>query len=189
METELIVTIILAIAGWAWGVYQFVQKRRWQKKDQLLEWRYEAYNKFMNKLDELNGSMRSNPNLIFGDTASFFKVIMGGSTEEINDALIKYNQSLIDMVKEATEPLLIINQEVNSLTLIASDELKEKLKYLKELVTDFNNEMQNCLSMVSATDSSSFKAFETLGYNKRWLEYQGLYEEIVELMRKELDVR
>lgn len=114
---------------------------------------------------------------------------MGGSTEETNDALIKYNQSLIDMVKEATEPLLIINQEVNSLTLIASDELKEKLKYLKELVTDFNNEMQNCLSMVSATDSSSFKAFETLGYNKRWLEYQGLYEEIVELMRKELDVR
>lgn len=188
MEPGLIVTIILAVAGWAWGVYQFVQKRRWQKKDQLLVWRYEAYNRFMNKLDELNGSMRTNPNLIFGDTASFFKIIMGGSTEEINDALIKYNQSLIDMVKEATEPLLIINQEVNSLSLIASEELKEKLKYLKELVTDFNNEMQNCLSMVSAKDSSSFKAFETLGYNKRWTEYQGLYEEIVELMRKELNV-
>lgn len=189
METGLIVTIVLAVAGWAWGVYQFVQKRRWQKKDQLLVWRYEAYNRFMNKLDELNGSMRTNPNLIFGDTASFFKIILGGSTEEINDALIKYNQSLIDMVKEATEPLLIINQEVNSLSLIASEELKEKLKYLKELMVDFNNEMQNCLSMVSAKDPSSFKAFETLGYNKRWFEYQGLYEEIVEMMRKELGVR
>ena len=189
METGLIVTIVLAVAGWAWGVYQFIQKLRWQKKDQLLEWRYEAYNKLMNKLDELNGSMRSNPNLIFGDTASFFKIILGGSTEEINDALIKYNQSLIDMVKEATEPLLIINQEVNSLSLIASEELKEKLKYLKELMVDFNNEMQNCLSMVSAKDPSSFKAFETLGYNKRWFEYQGLYEEIVEMMRKELGVR
>lgn len=72
MEAGLIVTIILAIAGWAWGVFQFIKKRRWQKKDQLMVWRYEAYNRFMNKLDELNGSMRTNPNLIFGDTVSFF---------------------------------------------------------------------------------------------------------------------
>lgn len=189
MEAGLTVTIILAIAGWAWGVFQFIKKRRWQKKDQLMVWRYEAYNRFMNKLDELNGSIRTNPNLIFGNTASFFKVIMGGSTEEINDALIKYNQSLIDMVKEVTRPLLIINQEVNALTLIASEELKVKLGCLKELVTDLNNEMQNCLSIVSAKDSSSFKVLETIGHNERWLEYQGLYEEIVDLMRKELNVK
>ena len=189
MEPGLIVTIILAVAGWAWGLYQFIQKRNWQKKDQLLEWRYEAYNRFMNKLDELNESMRTNPNLIFGDTASFFKVMFGDSIDEIYDAIIKYNQSLIDMIKKATEPLLIINQEVNALTLIASEELKVKLGCLKELATDFNNEMQACLSIVSARDSSSFKAFETIGHSKRWFEYQGLYEEIVELMRKELNVK
>ena len=111
------------------------------------------------------------------------------SFENLSEALMQYNQSLIDMVKESTKPLLMINQEVNALTLIASEELREKLKCLKELVTDLNNEMQNCLSVVSAKDSNSFKYFETIGHNKRWVEYQKLYDEIVKLMRKEINVK
>ena len=189
METGMIVTILLAAAGWVWGVCQFIAKRRWQKKDRILEWRYEAYNKFMNKLDELNEPIRSNPNLIFGDTEKLLQIVQGGSFENLSEALMQYNQSLIDMVKESTKPLLMINQEVNALTLIASEELREKLKCLKELVTDLNNEMQNCLSVVSAKDSNSFKYFETIGHNKRWVEYQKLYDEIVKLMRKEINVK
>lgn len=60
---------------------------------------------------------------------------------------------------------------------------------MRALVDDLNNEMQNCLSIISAKDPESFKAMETIGYNNRLLEYEGLYEEIVQLMRKELGVK
>lgn len=189
METGLFVTIVLAVVGWVWGAYQFIQKRRWQKKDKISDRRYEAYKNFMKKLDAVNESMRMNPNLIFGETGSLFKVLLGGDSEEIQSALEHYLQSQMDMVKEATKPLLIITQEINELTLIASDELLKKLSDMRGLVEDLNNEMTNCLSIVSAKDPESFKAMETIGNNKRLLDYKELYEEIVQLMRKELEVK
>lgn len=189
MKIELIIKILFAIGGWAWGAYQFIQKRRWQKKDKVSDRRYEAYKNFMKKLDAVNESMRMNPNLIFGEAGSLLKVLLGGDSDDIHSALEHFLQSQMDMVKEATKPLLIISQEINELTLIASDELLKKLSDMRVLVDDLNNEMTNCLSIVSAKDPESFKAMETFGYNKRLSEYEELYGEIVQLMRKELDVK
>ena len=126
---------------------------------------------------------------IFGDVNKLLKIVSGGSSEEINKALVEYNQSLINMVKMATEPLLVINQEVNNLLLISSDELREKLTAMKGIVDDYNNEIQNCLSVVSAKDSSSFTQLSTVGHDMRWEDFQRLYEEIVQLMRKELNIK
>ena len=53
----------------------------------------------------------------------------------------------------------------------------------------YNNEIQNCLSMVSTKDSSSFTQLSTVGHDIRWEDYQRLYEEIVQLMRKELNIK
>lgn len=189
MEPGLIVTIIVAVAGWAWGWYQFFKKRSWQKKDKVSDRRYEAYKNFMKKLDAVNESIRMNPNLIFGEMGSLLKVLLDEDLEDKRSALENFLQSLMDMVKEATKPLLIISQEINELTLIASDELLKKLSDMRGLVDDLNNEMTNCLSIVSAKDPESFKAMETIGYNRRLSEYEELYEEIVQLMRKELDVK
>lgn len=189
MTLELIITCIVAAIGWIWAIIQFIVNRRWKKKDILSDRRYEAYSNFMRKLDDVNTSLRNNPNLFFGDVSKFLKIVSGGSSEEINDALVEYNQSLINMVKMATEPLLVINQEVNNLLLISSDELREKLTTMKSIVDDYNNEIQNCLSMVSAQDSSSFTRLSTVGHDVRWEDYQRLYDEIVLLMRKELGIK
>ena len=54
---------------------------------------------------------------------------------------------------------------------------------------DLYNETINCLSMISLKDPKSFKALETVGYDNRMLEYKELYEEIVQLMRKEINVK
>ena len=189
MTTELIVAIILAVGGWACAIWQFLINRRWQKKDKLSDRRYEAYKSFMKKLDAVNESMRKNPNFIFGDLGSLLKVILGGPTEDIHTALESFLRSQFNMVKESTKPLLIITQEINELTLIASEELWRKLSELKELVDDFYNETINCLSMISTKDPESFKALETIGHDKRMLEYKELYEEIVHMMRKEIDVK
>lgn len=189
MAAERIVEIILVVGGWACAIWQFFINRRWQKKDKLSDRRYEAYKSFMKKLDAVNESMRKNPNFIFGEMGSLLKVILEGPSEEIHTALKNFLRSQFDLVKESTKPLLIITQEINELTLMASEELREKLSELKELVDDLYNETINGLSMINVKDPESFRTLETIGYDNRMLEYKELYEEIVQLMRKEINVK
>ena len=84
---------------------------------------------------------------------------------------------------------MIINQEINPLLLVASDDLRKRLNRLKELISDFNNEMQNCLSSINTKDSDSFKQLRTIGYDNRWKEFQVLNDEILVIMRKEINVK
>jgi hypothetical protein len=49
--------------------------------------------------------------------------------------------------------------------------------------------MQNCLSRINVRDVNSFKVFETMTHDKRWGEFSVLNDEIIMLMRKELDVK
>ena len=188
MDIQLIITIIIAIGGWGFGLYQMFKNRRWQQKDLLANRRYEEYNRFMKKLEQVNESVRKNPNLIYGMSNDFLSVVLNGNAEEINTALLKYNQEILDFVKTSTEPLWIINQEISPLLLIASDDLSILLSRLKELIEDFNAEMQNCLSKVSANDSNSFKALETIGHDERWREFKSLNDTIIQLMRKEINI-
>ncbi|MCR4857658.1 MAG: hypothetical protein K5890_05615 [Bacteroidales bacterium] len=95
-------------------------------------------------------------------------VLLDGDAEKMDEALLRFNQKLLDYVKKSTEPLLIINQEINPLLLVASDDLRKRLNRLKELISDFNNEMQNCLSSINTKDSDSFKQLGTIGYENRW---------------------
>ena len=67
--------------------------------------------------------------------------------------------------------------------------MKIKLIKLKELNTDFYDEMQICLSKISAKDTNSLKVFETMGHDQRWKEFCNLHEEIMSLMRQEINVR
>ena len=75
MSVELIITIIIAIGGWGFGLYQMFKNRRWQQKDLLANRRYEAYSSFMKKLEEINKSMRNNPNMIYGFSNELIQTI------------------------------------------------------------------------------------------------------------------
>lgn len=189
MTPELVITIIIAFGGWGLAIYQMIKNRNWQKKDLLANRRYDAYSSFMKKLEEINESIRNNPNMIYGVTNDFMRTILNSAPENIDDAVLQYNQKLLDFVKTSTQPLLIINQEINPLLLIASDELKGKLNCLKTIIVDFNNEMQNCLSKINVKDSNSFKVLETVGHDKRWKQFQTLNDEILTLMREEINLK
>ena len=49
--------------------------------------------------------------------------------------------------------------------------------------------MQNCLSKLSAKNSNSFKVLETIGHNERWIEFSTINDDILQLMRKEINVK
>lgn len=136
----------------------------------------------------ISENIRKDPQAIYGITTELMVKVMQGSSEEINNAVIDFNQQLLDYVKHSCEPLLIIKQELNALFLIASSELLTKLDELKDLITDFNDEAQNCLSRINVKDGNSFQVLNTLGQTARWQRFKELNEEIISLMRKEIDI-
>ena len=190
MEHKDILLIVIAFFGWTWGIIQFFINRRNQKKDKLIDRRFEAYSAYMKKADELMSNVRNDPNMIYGISTDFMQIALSGDEEKMNNALIQFNEKLLEFVKKATEPLLILKQELNSFLIICSDELSSKIEEFSLLTTDFNNEMQKSLSLISPNDSNSMvRQLETLGQNERWLRFESLNKEIINQMRKEIGTK
>jgi len=187
MEIKDIWLILIGLAGWSWGVFQFFLKRKYQKKDKLTDKRFDAYTAYMIKSDELMNNLRTDPNMIYGISNEFMQIALSGDEDKINKGLLKFNQKLLDFVKTASEPLMIIKQELNGLRIIYSKKLEEKIEEFNTLVIDFNNDMQKSLSIISPNDSNQMiRELETLSHNDRWNRFEGLNKEIINQMRKEL---
>lgn len=183
-------TIVIALFGWIFGIIQCVAKRKWQKKDFLREQRLHAYQKYMNKIDEIGNSMKMNPlSETFGMLKDFIPSILNSEPDEINQALVKFNTKMIESVKQSLIPLTIVNQELNELRLIASDELVEKIEELRSLTNDLSNEMQNCLGRINTNDPNSLAKFKTIGTYQRNVRFAKLNDEIFKLMREEINVK
>jgi hypothetical protein len=166
---------------------QFFINRLLHNKDKIIERKYEAYSAFMKKTDEIMNKMRNDPLMIINSFNDFLKEAFNNEPEEVNNTLIKFNEKIFEFVRNASEPLMIIRQELNTLLLICSDELRDKIKMYNTLITDYNNEVQKCLSIIAPNDSNSIiRGFKTLGQDERWLKFQTLNDEISELMRKEI---
>lgn len=184
------ITIAIALIGWTFGIIQFIAKRRWQKKDFLREKRLSTYQKYMNKIDEIGNSMNMNPiSETLGMLNDFIPSVLNGEPDEIERALVKFNKKIIDNVKHSLTPLTIVNQELNELRLIASNELVEKIEELRSLTYDFSNEMQNGLSRINTKDPNSFVELKTIGTDQRNARFAALNEEIFKLMRKEINIK
>ena len=184
------ITSAIALFGWIFGIIQFVAKRKWQKKDFLREKRVQAYQKYMNKIDEIGNSMKMNPlSETFVMLNDFIPSLLKGEPDEFDQALIKFNTRLIENIKQSLIPLTIVNQELNEIRLIASDELVEKIEELRNLTNDLSNEMQNCLNRINTKDPSSFAELKTIGTDQRKARFSKLNEEIFKLMRKEINIK
>lgn len=187
MEKKDIILVTIAFLGWSWGILQFIINRRANKRDKQIDRRFAAYSAYMKKVDELMNNVRTDPNMIYGIASDFLKVALNGNSEQISNAAIEYNNKLLDFVKKATEPLLIVRQELNSLLIVCSKKLYPKIEELSYLTTDFNNDMQKALSIISPNDSEKMaKQLKTIGHSDRWTRFKSLNEEIIALMRKEL---
>lgn len=190
MEYKDLLLIIVAFLGWSWGIMQFILKRRHQRNDKRIDRKYVAYSKYMRKSDELMSKLRNDPKQIYGISQEFMKELLSPEEDNTNSALMKFNEKLIDYVKNATQPLLILKQELNSLLLVCSDELSIKISELIELTEDFNTEVQKHLSNISPNDSNSLiRELTTLSQNERWLIFNSLNDDIIKLMRKEIKAK
>lgn len=193
MTTELIITILIASAGWIWAIFQFFTNRRWQKKDYIQQQRYEAYKGFMGKMDSISESMRNDPTKsVFSMIKEFMASLLASITSDSFDAgtaTITFTNQLLDQTQKSCEPLQQINGEINSIKLIASDELLGKLDELQALNQDLYNEMMLALKAVGKEQIPDFQELKTVGQQERWKRFESLYSEIRKIMRKEIGIQ
>ena len=182
-------TIGLGILGWAWAIIQFILNRKYQKYDKKIEKRFEVYSNFMNQIDEMSRGMRSDPNVIYGIQNKFMEEVLSGDEKRINNALLKFNEELLETTKKSLQPMLIISSELNKLQLIASEELLPKLEEYKEFVNDFTDEFQLVLNNLSSSSNleKTAQELDNIGSQKRNLKLEVLWREIKNLMRNEID--
>jgi hypothetical protein len=188
MELKDSLIIGLGILGWSWGIIQFVLTRKNQKKDKALEKRFDVYSAFMNKADEINQNIRTDPKMVYGVATEFLEKLIIGDENEINKALVDYNAELIEYAKRALQPTMILNQELNKLKLVCSNELLPKIEEYKKIANDFNDEFQIVLNRISTKKDINItaKELENIGHSQRTIQLAELWPEIETMMRNEI---
>ncbi len=188
LETKDIILATLGILGWAWGIVQFILTRRNHKKDKALEKRFEVYSAFMNKADEISQNMRTDPKMIYGITTEFYSKLINGDEQEMNQALIDFNAELIEFTKKSVQPIMILNQELNKLKLVCSDNLLPKIEQYKHLANDFNDEFQIVLNRISTNKDINLtaKELENIGHSNRTVLMNEQWKEMEKMMRNEI---
>jgi hypothetical protein len=189
MENKDYFIIGLGILGWIWGIIQFRLNRKYQKSDKALEKRFDVYSNFMNQMDEMSLSMRTDPKMTYGIGNEFMAEMLTGDEERINNALLKFNSDLMETTKKSLQPMLIVNQELNKLKLVASNKLLPKINEYKLIVNDFTNDFQSVLNKMSSSNDleQNAKELQSIGQEERAKQMTELWQEIEQLMRDEID--
>lgn len=189
MDTKDYFIIGLGIIGWIWGIIQFRLNRKYQKADKAIEKRFEVYSNFMNQMDEMSMNMRKNPNATYGISTEFMAEMLTGDEYRINNALLKFNENLLETTRDSLQPMMIVNSELNKLKLVASEKLLPKITEYKTLVDDYTSEFQFVLNNLSTKNDLEYNAkqLQSIGHEERGKRMGKLWQEIETLMRDEID--
>lgn len=184
----LILTSIFTVVGWIIAFYQSLKKRKLEKANRLADRRYEAYNSFLKKMDEISAEMNKIPQKLMGEmTTSFIGSVLSDS-EDPNQAVITFNEQLVSFLSDSLKPMSIMKQELSSLQLVASDEMLVYIQKMQTLTDDLYRDFNSCLSKVSPKDTDSFQNLKSVGQSQRVKDFSTLYLEIKEQMRKEIQL-
>lgn len=188
METQDFITIGIAVFGWTLAIIQFILSRKHQKHDKILEKRFDVYSTFMNKMDEMNHKMRTDPKTIFGINPELMTTLLSGEEENVNKALVLFNTELVNMTKNSVESLLIVNQELNKLKMVCSKEMLLKIEEYKKLATDYSDEYQIILNKLSSNEDLEIieKELRNVRHQDRSLQLIELWKDIETMMREEI---
>ena len=143
----------------------------------------------MNQIDEMSLNMRKDPNTIYGIPSEFMSEVITGDEDRINNALLKFNEQLLETTKNSLQPMIIVNSELNKLKLVASEKLLPKITEYKTLVTNYTDEFQAVLSKISNANDLEYtaKQLQSIEHEERGKRMAELWIEIQSLMRNEID--
>lgn len=188
MSIESIIGWSVALIGWIVAGVQSHKNRKLEKANKLADRRFAAYNSFLNKMDAISGEMNKQPRSIMREMTTTLLSSIMDDNEDTNKAVVSFNEKLVAYVSDSLKPLLMMKQELSSLKLVASDKMLEYIHKMEALTDDLHNEFQLCLSSVSPKNTESFQNLKSMGQSERVKEFAALYEEMTNLMRKEIQL-
>lgn len=187
MEIGLIVSIIIAVLGWGIAIWQMVLNRRWQKRDALIQRKYDIYSRFMIKVDEAYNEYTKSPEIFTGDLVSgFLTASMSGDEDEIHESIAKINKGLIDFIWSSIKPIQTLSSEISSLRLVASEELLSMIDELHDVVMDIVPKFEEGLSKIDINDKDSYNLILQLREEKHFEDFEAIKEKIENQMRNEI---
>ncbi|MBN2287675.1 MAG: hypothetical protein JXI43_14605 [Tissierellales bacterium] len=188
LDFKHLILIITTISGYIFAYFQIRIKRRYEINDKIAEKKFEVYSSVLKKIDEINQNIRLDPSDLFNISAETFSSLLNTKNEdEINDILIRLNNRLVTYSKKSLAPFQILNNEMNSLFLISSEELSDKLKQYKEFSENFFKIYNQILECIATSNSENLQnEIESLKNDVRIKNANELYKDIIEIMRKEI---
>ncbi len=189
MELKDYLLIGLGLLGWLWGIIQFRLNRKFHKSDKILEKRFDVYSNFMNQMDEMSLKMRTDPNAIYGIQNDLMAELLTEDSSRINNALLEFNSRLLENTKRSSQSMMMVNQELNKLKLVASKKLLPKITEYKTMVNDFTNDFDEALKDLKDTNDldRTAKELNKMVYKEdRNNRFKELWEEIELMMRDEI---
>ena len=188
MDIKDYLIIGLGLLGWIWGVIQFNLKRKHLKIDKDKDRKFDVYLNLLNQIDEMSLNMRKDPKMTYGIQTEMIAELLTGDEQRMNNALLKFNSDLMEATKNSMQSIMIFNQELNKLRLVASDKLLSKINDYKVLVVDYTDEFQSILNKMSSSENfdQGLNKLQSLGQDERGVRMGVLWKEIEQIMREEI---
>jgi hypothetical protein len=182
-----IILIGTTVLSSIFGIWQLVLKRKFEKNDKLVDRRYEAYQGFMKLADEICNKIRTDPNSIFSLIKKYFGGILSDEPNESKQSLDDFNSELFSFTQKSLEPLQIVNAELNKLRLVCSKKLLLKINEFKELVEYLSNTTTSNINLITKDPAKYYKIITSLTESDKMKRMNPLWDEIVEIMRYEIN--
>lgn len=178
---------LISIGG---NVFQFFLNRKYQRRDQLNERRYQAYSTYMRKSDELMHNLRTDPSMLYGISGKLMTKLNRGDKEETDRAMEEFCDDLAAFTKRACEPLLILNAELKQLELVCSKKVIRIIEDTRKLALDYNEAFQLAANNINPQNiQKGADQFTALSQDPRAKKLSELNEKLTQLMRKELEIK
>jgi len=189
IDTGHIILIGTTILGFLFAVWQIILKRRFEKNDKLIDRRYEAYQGFMKLADEISYKIRQDPQNVFSLMNRYFDGILSDNPDDSQKALSEFNNEIFTFTQKSLEPLQIVNAELSKLRLICSKRLLVKIDEYKLLVESISNSTTSNLGLIVKEPEKYFKLIKSINDSNDMKRMKPLWDEILEMMRKELNIK
>jgi len=160
LDTSHQITIVLAVIGWGVAIWKSYVAHQHKKDSVIFENRLEIYNKYFQKLDDINERLMIDFQEFMGPTIQNFYVQILEDPENSNQALIELQQSLSEVQLKASKTISQAEQELQKLRFIATEETLEILDRYKNLANLQLKKMEDVLGSIDIQEFQNFDADE-----------------------------
>ena len=190
MEIGLIITIILAVAGWGVAFWQMHLKHKWQKKEKLVDRRYEVYSQCLKRFDEISTNVQHSSEDLLRNKLSEFAVAVLEEGADIESLTSDFQGYMINYMLNAVNPVVVMQRELSALKLVASQELLVIIEEMLSLATILYQEGIALISQLLRTnDLAMWQTADITNINVHSKRFEELQSKLLYQMRKEIEVK